>query len=184
MADAKVSISSKVTCGEPEHEHERRGPVGPGGPTGPTGSIGPTGPTGADGVLGPTGPTGATGAQGAAGTPGIPGATGPTGNSGLVPLIAAAAVNADGTVVIQRGFSGISHPSVGTYQLTLANPPPAITNLSVEATQGPTLVTFPAPTAGLIMFSFTPPNQVVIITTDLGHTLQDVPFSVTVYDLT
>lgn len=198
MADAKLGTPSKTACEKNENDHhEHRGPTGPTGASGPVGATGSTGPngipgdpgtpgaTGATGATGPTGPTGAVGTPGAAGNPGALGPTGPTGpgSGALAPLIASASVAADGTFTAQKGFSTVTRTVPGEYHLVLQSPPADLNNLSVVVTQGPTNLAFPVADVGLSMYSFTAPNEVVVITTTVGHGDLNAPFSVVVYDL-
>lgn len=140
----------------------RTGPTGPTGSTGSTGPIGPTGPEGPDGFDGPTGPTGSTG---------------PAGEGGVAPLIAAAKVNFTGTFATQSGFTSISHPSTGNYQLTVTNPPANIVDLLAEVTVIGNL----ASTATVL---FTAPDLIDVSTFDATGTLADRNFVITAYDLT
>jgi hypothetical protein len=193
MADAKLGTASKAPCEKNEKDRRgHRGTVGPTGPSGLTGDPGTPGDPGASGPTGPegipgdpgaagnTGPTGATGALGVPGDPGLTGTTGP-GGAGLAPVNATARVTENGAFTAQHGFSAITHPSTGEYQLTLSSPPADINNLSIVATLGPT----PTPTALSfpVAFSLNVPNQIVIFIKDSTNTAADAPFSVTAYDL-
>jgi hypothetical protein len=97
---------------------------------------------------------------------------------------ATARVTANAAFTSQKGFSAITHPATGEYQLTLSSPPADLNNLTVVATQGPTSITFPVNTAGFVAFSLTAPNQILVFTKDDGNNLADLPFSVVAYDLT
>jgi hypothetical protein len=94
------------------------------GERGKRGKRGHRGHAGRDGQDGSTGPTGPSGLPGQQGQPGATGATGPSGQ-GLVPTIAAAFVNGqNGDAFSNTGFSSIVRVTDGTYDLTLADPPP------------------------------------------------------------
>ncbi len=69
------------------------------------------------------GERGERGERGRRGETGSTGPTGPTGPTVDSRLIAAANVSGDGVELAGFGFSSITHPSAGTYLLTLTNPP-------------------------------------------------------------
>lgn len=157
----------------------KRGSRGHDGHDGHDGHNGHDGRDGRDGDTGPTGPTGSTGSTGATGL------TGATGESGFPPVIAAAAVAANGFFAAQNGFTGMAAahvPGTGVYVLTLTNPPPNLGSLVITATP-----IHPAPgvgVAGQITAGVIVPNQIEIITYNAAGVPTDRSFYVVVHDLT
>jgi hypothetical protein len=193
MSDVRLSSEGSRGPRGPRGYEGRTGPTGPGGggggSTGPTGSTGPsggptgsTGPTGASGttgatgaastITGPTGPAGVTGATGS----GTTGATGPTG-VGTPPIIAAANINSDGSVLAKTGnFGTVTHVGTGSYSLAWNTEPANLNDVLVVVTTGAGDVvrigTYLVTVSGIDVF-----------TADTTATLADVTFTVVVYYL-
>lgn len=132
---------------------------------------------GLDGRRGPRGERGERGHRGHRGDDGATGPTGPTGSSGIAPIIAAAVIAPDGTVLSNVGFSSILHTGVGTYDLTIANPPPTSVDADVNVTPRAVIPTIAiASTTGAVITvqTFTFPANVV--------TPSDASFHITVVD--
>jgi collagen triple helix repeat protein len=132
---------------------------------------------GLNGRRGPRGERGERGERGHRGRDGSPGPTGATGSSGIAPIIAAAVVAPDGTVLSNVGFSSIVRTILGTYDLTLANPPPTSIQTDVNVTPRAVIPTIAiASTTGAVITvqTFTFPANVV--------TQSDASFHITVVD--
>jgi hypothetical protein len=95
----------------------------------------------------------------------------------VAPLIAGAKVNFGGTFAAQRGFSSMSHPSTGNYQLVVLSPPADIVDLLVEVT-----IVSNVPSFATVLF--TAPDIVDVSTFDFTGTLTDRNFMITAYDVT
>lgn len=139
--------------------------------------LGLNGRRGPRGESGEKGERGERGHRGRDGAPGSTGPTGPTGSSGIAPIIAAAVIAPDGTVLSNVGFSSIIHTALGTYDLTLANPPPSSVDVDVNATPRAVIPTIAiASTTGAVITvqTFTFPANIV--------TQSDASFHITVVD--
>ena len=129
MADIKFDLLDSAGVKEEECEGER-------GERGKRGHRGHRGRDGFDGNTGPTGPTGPTGATGS---------VGPTGSTGPAPsgppILAAAHVAADGSVLANTGFSSIARLGAGIYALTLTNPEPDVEVIPVVTAESSPFIT-------------------------------------------